>query len=109
MKNLLLLSGILLLVSCSPRVSYLGDEYAPTMHVDIFFDPVDIEQDYKVMGLISANNSNNSLISLEDIKTKMIEEAKMKGADAILFNAVFSNASITDDQHIVEGKLLKYK
>ncbi len=109
MKNTIIVLLSFLVISCAPRVNYLGDEYAPTSHVDIFFDEVDIERNFKVMGLISANNSNNTFNSLDKIKEKMVEEARMKGADAILFITLLSDSVEANDRHLVEAKLLKYK
>ncbi len=100
---------VCLFISCAPRISYLGDEFGPTKNIDTYYDELDINRDYRVMGLMSANNNNNTLNDLNDIKDKMIEEAQKKGADAVLFLNLYSDATTTSDRHIVEAKLLKYK
>ena len=47
------LAVILLLAACT-KLDYIGEEYPPTQHVDLFFSEADIEYDYKVMGRILA-------------------------------------------------------
>jgi len=99
-------------MSCSPKINYLGDSFSPTSSIDTYYDEADIERDYRVMGLISGDNKN-SIHDLNGLKNKMIEEAQMNGADAILFINLFStpNSNVegaSSSEHI-EAKLIKYK
>lgn len=97
---------IISMVSCSPRMNYLGDVYPPTTDVDVFYDEGDIEKDFKVIGQLNADNSNNSFLDLDDVKNKMIEEAKVRGADGIWF---LGSESIPDNTHLIYAKLIRYK
>ena len=77
----LLMAAVLCLAGCA-TVDYIGREYPPTTHVDIFFSLDDVEQEYEVMGHIVA--TGNELVSAEKIQEKMLETAREKGADAIV-------------------------
>ncbi len=104
MKNLVLLSIAILISACSPTMNYLGDTFPPTNDIDIFYDQGDIKKDYRVIGQLSGDNINNAINSLEKVKSGMIEEAKMRGANGILF--LFSDSY--DNEHIIKSKLLRY-
>lgn len=104
MKNFLLLCLLLSLAACSPRIHYLGDTYSPTTKVDVFYDEGDIKKDYKVIGQLSGENSLNTTIELDTVREKMIEKAREKGADAILF--LFHDSY--GENHNVQAKLLRY-
>ena len=106
MKIYALLAFTVLFVACSPNINYLGDTYAPTLgQIDVYYDQGDIERPYKVIGQMQGDNSDNQLISLDEIRAKMIEEAKRRGAEGILFlmSDTFNNA------HIIRAKLIRYK
>ncbi len=103
MKNLALLSLIFLLGACSPTLNYLGDNYPPTDHVDVYYDEGDIKREFKVIGQLSGDNINTA-VNLEDVKRGMIEEAKMRGANGIWF--LFSDS--IDNDHIIRSKLILY-
>lgn len=105
MKTNLFLLLAIIAAACSPNVNYLGDTYAPTDHVDVYYDEADISKDFRVMGQISGDNSTNSFIKLEEIKEGMIEEAKSRGADGIWF--LFADSYEND--HVVRAKLIKYR
>jgi len=110
MKQSFFILLLFLVASCSPKINYLGDTAPPTTQVDTYFDMGDVNKDYKVLGLLSANNADNSFLSLEDLKEKLIEEAKKRGADAILFLNLVSNSNDgLNDTHFIEAKLLKYR
>ena len=86
MKTTMKLSLVLLLIisACSPKVNFIGNQYAPTQQVDMYFDAKDIDQEYKVMGFLQ-NEGREFANNPEKIKVALIEEAKRRGADAILF------------------------
>jgi len=105
MKNIGLLFFILLLCSCSPRMHYLGDSYAPTQNVDVFYDELDIKKEYRVIGQLSADNQNNPTINLDKIRDDMIKTAGEKGADGILF--LFHDAY--NENKTVQSKLIRYR
>jgi len=104
------LSFILLLstIACSPKFNYLGDSYdANNGKVDVYYDIGDIEKDFKVMGILTADTQQSLNKSTENVKQLMIEKAKTKGADAILFINIYGAAD--SESTLVESKLIKYK
>ena len=72
MKNLILILSVLITFgSCSfivNPVHYLGNDFPPTGHVDIFFNFGDIEKDFKVIGKLS--NDAGATLSIEKVKEK---------------------------------------
>ncbi len=115
MKKVFTLSIIftlLLGMSCTPRIAYLGDYYAPTYDVELFYDEGDIEKEYKVIGIARNEGDELERDNLEAIRDEMIKKAKQVGADAILFVSVASNSNNgfdNDSNKIVESKFLRYK
>lgn len=97
---------VILFTACSPRINYLGDTFAPTTKIDVYYDQGDIEKEYRVIGQLNADNSNNTLLDLDDVKEKMIEEAKLRGAEGIWF---LGSESIPDNTHLIYAKLLRYR
>jgi hypothetical protein len=82
MKSALLaVVSILVIVSCT-KIDYVGEEYPPTMHVDLNFSEADVERDYKVMGHVIA--SAGDFVSAEKMQAKLVEKAKEKGADGVV-------------------------
>lgn len=110
MKKFLYLSLLLICFSCSPQINYLGDSYAPSTDIDVYYDEGDIRKDYKVMGLMTSDNVDNPFASVNKIKDMMIAKAKENGADAIWFiNLVGLPSGDLNGEVIIEGKLLKYR
>ena len=81
MKVWPVLLALIVVVGCT-KIKYLGEEYPPTTHVDVYFSEFDVEQDYKVMGHATATAPEFVDVDkmLDDIKKKAME----KGADAII-------------------------
>jgi len=104
MRLIAITSIILFSISCTPKLHYLGDSYGYNEDVEIFYDENDIDRDYKVMGQLSSE-SIEGFHDLDDLKKSMIQMAKEKGADAILF--LYHDSY--DENHMVQSKLLKYK
>lgn len=95
-------------VACSPKFKYLGDTYDPNGgKIDVYYDIGDIERDFKVMGILTADTQQSFDKSAENVKKQMIEKAGAKGADGILFINIYGNAE--NDNALVESKLIKYK
>ncbi len=80
--SLFLVVAVLLSVACT-KLDYIGEEYAPTHNVDLYFSEADIDAEYKVMGRIIA--TAGEFVSSDKMMKKIMEKAKEKGADAILF------------------------
>ncbi|ATC35808.1 hypothetical protein HZQ75_02050 [Elizabethkingia anophelis] len=74
----------LLLFNCAPSINYLGRQYNPTTHVDIFFDTNDIKKSYEVIGKVDGFSGVLGS-SYGDIQKKVIETAQKKGADGVIF------------------------
>jgi hypothetical protein len=110
-KHIFTLLAIVLIVSCTPKISYLGDSYPPTYEVDMYFDEKDIERDYKVIGLARNEGDELEIDDLDAIRKSMLKKAREVGADAILFISIAENREGWDDDpnKIVEAKFLKYK
>lgn len=74
-----LLSG---LCSGCATVDYVGDTYAPTSHVDMYYDAQDIHRPYKVMGHMTLDEDD--FTSTESMQSDFRKEAMDRGADAVL-------------------------
>jgi hypothetical protein len=124
---------ILLLTFGCANSNYLGKSYSPTTNVDLIMDNHDISRDYEVMGnmIVTAG----AFTSTEKMQLKLMEQAKLKGADAVLietYDEVYreitttTHGSTQPDGHegkryntstrtnqskekILKAKLLKYK
>ncbi len=100
---------LLSMVACSPKFKYLGDTYnANNGKIDVFYDIGDIDKDFKVMGILTADTQQSFDKSTDNVKNQMIEKAGMKGADAILFINIYGTSG-DNDNSLVESKLIKYK
>ena len=96
------------LISCAPKFKYLGDSYdANADKVDVFYDIGDIDKDFKVMGILTADTQQSIDKSTDNLKNLMIDKAGQKGADAILFINIYGTGN--NDNSLVESKLIKYK
>lgn len=124
---------LMLIIGCAPKAEYLGKTYPPTTNVDFFMNANEIKKDYEVMGEMTVKGQLGSR-NAEDMQAKLIEEAKLKGADAILIEELkevvtgttsTTTGSIKDNKKgtsyneqtrtneskdkILTAKLLKYK
>ncbi len=106
MKTIQLLTFFILLSfsSCLLHpVHYLGESYPATLEVDVFYDADDIRRDFKAMGTMTSDPT--SLNNFDYIKDSMINKAKEKGADAIVFEEI----DITNDcDKSVKATLIRY-
>lgn len=80
-KAVLLVAILLMIVSCT-KIDYIGEEYPPTNHVDLFFSEDDVVQDYKVMGHLVATAGD--IVSAEKMQKKIMKKAREKGADGVI-------------------------
>jgi hypothetical protein len=83
MKILLMLTGAVLicLTSCT-KIDYIGKEYPPTDDVEVFFSLDDVEQPYEIMGHVIA--TADDIVSGASMNASLLEEARKKGADAVV-------------------------
>ena len=86
MKKLLVLVPLLLIFASCTKVDYVGEEYPPTDHVDLYFSMADAPADHKIMGYIVA--SAPDMVSAEKMQKKMMEKARLKGADGLVIEGL---------------------
>lgn len=85
MKRAFFALVLLILLSGCASISYLGDTFPPTQHVDLFFSESDIEKDYRVIGRMEATADADELLYSTDKFTRAIlKKAAEKGADAVV-------------------------
>ncbi len=82
MKSAVALSFLLLASGACAHLDYIGESYAPTPRVDLFFAEKDVPREYRVMGQILATAGD--LVSAEKLQAKIVERAQQKGADAVV-------------------------
>jgi hypothetical protein len=82
-KTILILFVGILFFNTAHAQKYLGKSYPATKTVDEYFDSNDIEKSYTVMGKAELLQGFRSL---EKAQQKIIELAKQKGADGVLFS-----------------------
>jgi len=78
----LLFGTALSLLSGCTKIDFVGEEYTPTTHVDLFFSEEDVSREYKVMGHIVA--TADDAVSAEKMQKDMMKKAMEKGADGIV-------------------------
>lgn len=62
---------------------YFGKTYAPTQNVDEYFDAADVTKPHTVMG---KTDLDKGFRSLEKTQAKILELARKKGADGVIFS-----------------------
>ena len=102
---------ILFAMGCA-SVNYVGKYSDTTTNVDVYFSKEEVEKEYTVLG--HAIGSGILGASNDKIQKKLIEEAKLKGADAILITGLgkthvpVGESSSTEETQI-NASFLKYK
>ncbi len=90
---------VIIFCSCGTSINYLGSSYPSTQKVDVFVSGSAVKKPYELIG----KGYLRSLVgypSIDKIQKKTIEKAKVKGADAVLFEdyyVVDNTSSITTD------------
>ncbi len=104
-KNLslsLILVSSLILLNCT-TVDYVGKTYPGTSHVDVYYSKEEVSNDYEIIGYaVGYKQDYDSIIS------KIIEEAKTNGADAIVITGIDVEVSNDNKTKKVTASLLKY-
>ena len=104
----------LALLSCSSlpgskirMIHYLGESYPPSASVEMYYDVKDVKKKYKVMGRMT--NDKFMEYDIELIKRKMMEKAKLVGADAVIFfDLSAEDIEKFGDGISVKAQLIKY-
>ena len=104
LRSQLSLLLIFTLVSCAPLIPYVGDRYPPTSTVDVYYSVKDIKRDYTIMGRMT-----RELILGDHEKKEMIEAAKRKGAEGIIFYDLETDAAGKSSIVSIKAELIRYK
>lgn len=88
MKRILISLSLCVLLASCVSVDYVGKSYPSTSAVEIYFSENDIPRDYEVMGELIAETDDMLFTNGEKMQNKLVEEAKKKGADGIILNAL---------------------
>ncbi len=103
----LVILASLFLLSCD-SVRYIGTSYPPTDHIDIYYSVQDVKKEYEVIG--KASNAGNNL---QKNQNKIINEAKKRGANGIIYSDVQSATSVTagysTSSDVLNAEFIKYK
>ena len=109
MRSVCILAA-LLVCGCT-HVNYVGDEYDPTTIVDIYFSEDAIDKEYDLIG---HGLGSGFWVRNRKIRNKLIDEAKSKGADAMLItglgrsHALISNG-VSAGERQINVTFLRYK
>ena len=99
----------LMSIGCA-SVNYVGKSFDSTTSVDVYFSKEEIKKEYTVIGHAIGSSQ---FVSNDKIQEKLIEEAKLKGADAILITGIGkSSVSVghsSSDESQISASFLKYK
>ena len=109
-KHLAVLLIIAICLSACTKIDYIGEEYPPTTHVDLFFDMDDVTREHKVMGNLIATADDG--VSSEKMQKKIMEKARQKGADAVVimgFDKYQSGETTSYRETTEEGETKKGK
>jgi hypothetical protein len=101
---------ILLVIGCA-SVNYVGKSYDPTNNIDVYYSEKEINKEYEVMG--HAVGRGGLFVTDNQINKKLIEEAKMKGADAIIITGVgvehVSTGDTSTEERQFKAMFIKYR
>ncbi|PVD52971.1 hypothetical protein DC498_06275 [Terrimonas sp.] len=82
-KTIMAIALSILFNACAPTIQYIGKSYNPTANVDLYMDTHDIKKDYEVIGKTDGISGVFGS-TFEEIQSKIIEEAKKRGADGVI-------------------------
>ena len=94
---------IFALSSCSPLIHYVGDTYPATPTVDVYYSVRDVKREYKIMGRMT-----KELVQGDAEKREMIQEAKRRGAEGIIFYDLEMDAGKSSVVSI-KAELIRYR
>ena len=98
------------LASCA-HVNYIGKWYDSTENVDIYFSTSEAEYEYEIMG--HAISAGQIFVSVDDLRQKLLEEARENGADAIIITEIDRDSEFDgsgyDAEKQVKATFIRYK
>lgn len=77
---------LVVLVTGCAHVDYVGESYAPTAQVDVFYSEANIPQEYTVIGEVIA--TGDALVSTSKMQEKIRKEAQKHGAHAVVLTSL---------------------
>ena len=92
-----------LLLSCSPVIHYFGEEYPSSSSVEVYYKAAEVKKPYKTIG-----HMTKDVIRSESDKQYMIELAKKKGADGIIFSDLSLDNEKKSTSVTVKAELIRY-
>jgi hypothetical protein len=101
-KSIMFLLVVLFFTACS-HFNYIGDSYAPTKDVAVYFSEKEIKAKYKIMG--HAVVAGKMFVSIDDLKERLIQEARDNGADAVLIKDIDRDAEPEDEGFDAEKQI----
>ena len=93
-----------LLLSCSPHIYYFGYAYPASSSVEVYYEAAQVKKQYKTIGRMTKD-----LIKADYDKKHMIELAKKKGADGIIFSDLSLDNERKSSSVIIKAELIKYQ
>jgi hypothetical protein len=90
MQRIVTLLAIVLTLALGACVSvdYVGKSYPSTTHVEIYLTEADVPRPYEVMGELIAETDDMVFTNGEKMQSKLVEEAKKKGADGLILGGL---------------------
>jgi len=109
-KIIFTMALISFMLSCA-HVNYIGKTYDKTDQVEILFSESETDKDYEIMG--HAISAGQLFVSMDDLQEELIQEAKQKGADAIIITGVDRDSEFDgrgyDAEKQIKATFIKYK
>ena len=68
------------------HLDYVGESYAPTSHVDVYYSEQNVPRPYTAIGEVIA--TGDMLVSTDKLQQKIRDEARKHGADAVVLTSL---------------------
>ncbi len=104
MKNICIVFAALLFSSCA-ATSYMGDKFAATTNVDVFYAAKDVKRDYKVIGHIYASTA----LSSDKVKQSILTKAQAVGADGVIILGLATEGTGKNATDVQQADAIKYE
>lgn len=104
------MAALMILMSCA-SVNYVGKSLEETQNIEIFYSIDEIGVEYTVIGHALGLGL---LVNPEKIQQKLVKEARLKGADAIIISGigkgeVLITTGMAAAENQLQASFLKYK
>ena len=90
MRFALAVLAVVALAGCA-HIDYVGESYAPTTRVDVFYSEANVPRAYTIIGEVVA--TGDALVSTGKMQEKIRKEAQKHGADAVVLTSLEKYAS----------------